>query len=100
MAKRKPSTNVAGEVRKLRRGDVPRASAARGELDRPAEPVPGSDAPRLKMNEYGYLEIAETGDRLTSEIVKELSEDAHRIEDDATYRQIILLHRRSQRKDV
>ena len=52
-------------------------SAALGELIRFAEqaPQPGSDSPRLKMNEYGYLEIAETGDPLTPEMVKEAAED-------------------------
>jgi hypothetical protein len=52
-------------------------SAAISELVRRAEqvPEPGSDSPRLKMNEQGYLEIAATGDVLTSEMVKEASED-------------------------
>ena len=76
MEKRKPSTNVASEVRKLRGDGVHRSSAARDESNRPAEPVPGSSSPRLKMNEYGYLEIAATGDMLTSEMVQEFSEDA------------------------
>ncbi len=52
-------------------------SAAISELVRHAEqaPQPGSDSPRLKMNEHGYLEIAETGDPLTLEMVKEAAED-------------------------
>ncbi len=52
-------------------------SAALGELVRRAEqaPQPGSDSGRLKMNEHGYLEIAETDDPLTLEMVKEASED-------------------------
>jgi len=52
-------------------------SAALGELIRRAEqtPQPGGDSPRLKMNEHGYLEIAETGDPLTPEMVKEAAED-------------------------
>ena len=52
-------------------------SAALGELVRRAEqaPLPGGDSPRLRMNEHGYLEIAETGDRLTPEMVKEAAED-------------------------
>jgi hypothetical protein len=51
--------------------------AAINELIRRAEQAPeqGSDSPRLKMNEYGYLEIAATGDVLTPEMVKEASED-------------------------
>jgi hypothetical protein len=28
------------------------------------------------MNQHGYLEIADTGDRITPEMVKEASEDA------------------------
>lgn len=52
-------------------------SAAISELVRRAEqaPEPGSDLPRLKMNEHGYLEIADTGHLLTPEMVKEASED-------------------------
>jgi hypothetical protein len=52
-------------------------SAAIGELVRRAEqaPQPGRDSPRLKMNEHGYLEIVETGDPLTLEMVKEAAED-------------------------
>ena len=52
-------------------------SAALSELVRKAEqaPGPGGDSPRLKMNEYGYLVIAGTGDVLTPEMVKEASED-------------------------
>lgn len=51
--------------------------AALSELVRRAEQAPeqGSDSPRLKMNEYGYLEIADTGDVLTPEMVKVASED-------------------------
>ncbi len=36
---------------------------------------PGSDSPRLKRNEHGYLEIAETNYLLTPTIVKETAED-------------------------
>ena len=52
-------------------------SAAISELVRRAErtPEPGSESPRLKRNEHGYLEIAGTGDRLTPEMVKAASED-------------------------
>ncbi len=52
-------------------------SAALGELVRHAEQAqqPGSDLPRLKMNEHGYLEITETGDPLTPEMVKKAAED-------------------------
>ena len=52
-------------------------SAAISELIRRAEqvPAPGSDSPRLKMNEHGYLEIAETGSVLTPAMVKSASED-------------------------
>ena len=52
-------------------------SAAINELVRRAEqtPEPGSDSPRLKRNEHGYLVIAGTGDVLTPEMVKEASED-------------------------
>lgn len=52
-------------------------SAAIGELIRRAELVPesGSKHSRLIMNEHGYLEIAETGTPLTSEMVKQASED-------------------------
>ena len=50
-------------------------SAAIGELVRRAEQVPESNSPKLKMNEFGYLEIAETGNRLTPERVKRASED-------------------------
>ena len=52
-------------------------SAAIGELIRRAEQVstPGGDSPRLKMNEHGYLEIAEAGSVLTSAMVKGASED-------------------------
>jgi len=50
--------------------------AAIGELVRRAEqvPEPGAESRKLKMNEYGYYEIV-GGDVLTSERVKELSED-------------------------
>lgn len=50
--------------------------AAIGELVRKAEAAPerGTNSQRLKMNEYGYFEIV-GGDPLTSERVKELSED-------------------------
>jgi hypothetical protein len=40
------------------------------------EPDPERLSPRLVMNEHGYLEIAATGDRITSEMVKEAAEDA------------------------
>lgn len=52
-------------------------SAAIGELVRRAErvPEPGSDSPRLRNNEHGYLVIAGTGHVLTPEMVKEASED-------------------------
>jgi hypothetical protein len=52
-------------------------SAALGELVRRAEqtPQPGSDSPKLKMNEHGYLEIAETSDPITPQMVKEAAED-------------------------
>ena len=52
-------------------------SAAIGELVHRAEraPEPGSDSPRLKRNEHGYLEIAETDHVLTPAMVKEASED-------------------------
>jgi hypothetical protein len=50
--------------------------AAISELLRRAEqaPEPKSKSSRLKMNEYGYYEIVD-GDPLTSEMVKDLSED-------------------------
>jgi hypothetical protein len=52
-------------------------SAAIGELVRRAEQTPErvTDSPRLQMNEHGYLEIAETSDVLTPEMVKEASEE-------------------------
>jgi hypothetical protein len=52
-------------------------SAALSELVRRAEqaPEPVRDASRLQMNEHGYLEIAETGEALTPEVVKAASED-------------------------
>jgi hypothetical protein len=52
-------------------------SAAISELVRRAEqvPEPAGESAKLKMNEYGYYEIV-GGDVLTSERVKELSEDA------------------------
>jgi hypothetical protein len=52
-------------------------SAALNELVRRAEkaPDPGVTPSRLKMNEYGYLEIASTGHPLTPEMVREASED-------------------------
>ncbi len=48
------------------------------ELIRRAEQIAGqkSPSPRLVMNRHGYLEIADTGDRVTPEMVKEASEDA------------------------
>lgn len=52
-------------------------STAISELVRRAEQAPelGTESSRIKMNEYGYLVIAGTGDVITSEMVKELSED-------------------------
>ena len=52
-------------------------SAAISELIRRAEktPEPESDSPKLKMNEHGYLEIAETGNVLTPAMVKKASAD-------------------------
>ncbi len=52
-------------------------SAALGELVRRAEQAPqaGSDSSRLRMNEHGYLEIAETGNLITPEMVKQAAED-------------------------
>jgi hypothetical protein len=51
-------------------------SAAVNELIRRAEqaPEPASTG-RLKMNEHGYLVIAGTGNAVTPEMVKDLSED-------------------------
>lgn len=50
--------------------------SAIGELVRKGERAPeqGRNSSRLKMNKYGYLEIV-GGDVITSEQVKELSED-------------------------
>jgi hypothetical protein len=50
--------------------------AAISELIRKAEqaPEPEGISPRLKMNEYGYYEVV-GGAPITSEMVKELSED-------------------------
>ncbi len=52
-------------------------SAAISELVRRAEQVPESvtSSPKLRMNEHGYLEIAETGNVLTPAMVKKASED-------------------------
>ncbi len=52
-------------------------SAALGELVRRAEqaPEPESESSRVVRNEHGYLEIAETGEALTPEMVKAASED-------------------------
>ena len=52
-------------------------SAALSELVRRAELAPDSagDSLRLKRNEHGYLEIAETDDVLTPEMVRAASED-------------------------
>ena len=52
-------------------------SAALNELLHRAEqiPEPAYISPRLKINEHGYLVIAETGHTLTPEMVKEASED-------------------------
>jgi hypothetical protein len=51
--------------------------AAIGELVRRAEQAPEPEPPsgRIKLNEHGYYVIAGTGDPLTTEMVKELSED-------------------------
>jgi hypothetical protein len=48
------------------------------ELIRRAEQATGQDVPssRLVMNRHGFLEIADTGNRITPEMVKEASEDA------------------------
>jgi hypothetical protein len=48
------------------------------ELIRRAEQMAGQEisSPRLVLNRHGYLEIADTGDRITPEMVKEASEDA------------------------
>jgi hypothetical protein len=77
MAKRRLLTEAAGEVHDRSREDLPRLSAALGELVRRTEqvPEPGSDSPRLKTSPHGYLVIAATGDVLTPEMVKEASED-------------------------
>jgi hypothetical protein len=47
------------------------------ELIRRAELTVGQESasPRLVMNRHGYLEIADTGARITPEMVKETSED-------------------------
>jgi hypothetical protein len=52
-------------------------SAALSELVRRAERVPEAlgESGRLKRNEHGYLEIAETGNALTPEMVKAAAED-------------------------
>ncbi len=52
-------------------------SAALNELVRRAEqvPEPASNSNRLKASRHGYLVIAGTGNTLTSEMVKEASED-------------------------
>jgi macrodomain Ter protein organizer (MatP/YcbG family) len=52
-------------------------SAAISELVRRAEKdsEPASDSSRLKTSPHGYLVIAGTGDVLTSEMVKQASED-------------------------
>jgi hypothetical protein len=59
MAKRKPSTNAAGEPTR-RTEQVPEQASA---------------SPRLKTSPRGYLVIAGTGAVLTPERVKEASED-------------------------
>ena len=48
------------------------------ELIRRAERTTGQEipSPQLVMNRHGYLEIADTGNRITLEMVKEASEDA------------------------
>jgi len=48
------------------------------ELIRRAEQTTGQEipSPRLIMNRHGYLEIVDTGNRITPEMVKEASEDA------------------------
>jgi len=52
-------------------------SEAIGELVRKEKvmPEPGADSPRLKMTPHGNLVIARTDDTLTSEMVKEASDD-------------------------
>ena len=52
-------------------------SAAISELIRHAEQAPAKESvsSRLRMNEHGYLEIAETGNVLTPAMVKKASED-------------------------
>lgn len=50
-------------------------SAALSELIRRAEQTPPVASGRLKINEHGYLVIAENGHVLTPEMVKEASED-------------------------
>jgi hypothetical protein len=52
--------------------------AAISELLRRAEQVPellAKTSGRLVMNEYGYYEIAGTGEVITSQMVKDVSED-------------------------
>jgi len=48
------------------------------ELIRRAEQTTGQEIPssRLITNRHGYLEIADTGNRITPEMVKEASEDS------------------------
>ncbi|HZY61698.1 MAG TPA: hypothetical protein VFE38_04165 [Edaphobacter sp.] len=56
---------------------IPLGSAI-SELLRRAEQTsepPQTESPRLALNEHGYLEIAGSGDVITSEMVKEASED-------------------------
>jgi hypothetical protein len=116
MAKRKPSTNAASEVRERNREDGARLAAAPRELVGRAEqvPEPAADSPRLKTSPRGYLVIAGTGAVLTPEMVKEASEDPplsrlteeivemaqaqHRVGvmDDATCRQITRRHMEPQ----
>ncbi|HEY0785886.1 MAG TPA: hypothetical protein VGD62_08430 [Acidobacteriaceae bacterium] len=50
-------------------------SAAIGKLLRRAERVAELTDGRLQRNEYGYLEIADTGNSVTPEMVKAASED-------------------------
>ncbi len=52
-------------------------SAALGELVRRAAqaPEPVSESSRLKISEYGYLEIVAMGHPITPEMVKKLSEN-------------------------
>lgn len=45
------------------------------ELIRRAERAPEGPSPRLVMNRHGYLEIDDTGERITPQMVREAAED-------------------------